>query len=155
VDADLRIARITPEVDLGDAAMLPEGGPQLLEAAYLICLARKRGLQIELESGSPTLRRPVSRRTDPLGRVMVVMTMIMIMVAPRAMHMAVIMIMVMVIMAMVIMPMIVAVVMGMIVLAVGAVHVRLHKEPRARLLHRARGQPHQLPELLRLRHVAS
>jgi hypothetical protein len=70
----------------------------------------------------------VSRRTYPLGRVMVVVVVVMIMVM---------------------------VIMVMVVVAVGAVHVLLHEKPRALLLHRARGQPHQLPELLRLRHVAS
>ena len=143
------MARVAPDVDLGDAAILPEGRLELLEAAYLIRLARKGGIQIELESGSPTLRRPMPRRTNPLGRVVVVMAMIMIMVAPRTMHMSVIMIMVvvmpvvmgMVIMAMVVMTvrMTMIVIMVMVVLAVGAVHVLLHEQPRARLLHRARG----------------
>jgi hypothetical protein len=149
VDADLRIARIPPEVDLGDSAMLLEGGVELLEAAYFIRLAWKCGLQIELEGGAPTLCWPVSGRTHPLGRVvvMVTMAMIVIMVAVRTMLMVVVMT--------VCMPMIVVVIMLMVMLAVGAVHVLLHDEPLALLRRRARDKPHQLPELLRLRHVAS
>jgi archaellum biogenesis protein FlaJ (TadC family) len=81
----------------------------------------------------------------------------MVMAVPMGMAMIVVMVavgtMLMIVVMTVRMTMIVAVIMVM--LAVGAVYVLLHEQPRARLLHRARGQPHQLPELLRLRHVAS
>jgi Flp pilus assembly protein TadB len=140
VDADFREAGVAAEVDLGDASMLPEGGLELLEAAYLIRLTRERGLQIELERDSPTLRRPVRGRADPLGRVMV---------------MVVTMTMIVVVMTMVVtMTMVVVMAVVMVMIAGGAVHM-LHDEPLPLLARIDRGQPHQLPELLRLRHVAS
>jgi hypothetical protein len=46
------------------------------------------------------------------------------------------------------------VVVVMVMLTVGAVHV-LHDDSLARLGGRTSREPHQLPELLRLRHVAS
>jgi hypothetical protein len=154
VDADLPVAEITPEVDIDNASVRFEGVLQLLEATNVIRLARERALQIELERHSPTLRRPVSRRADPLGRGVVTLIMAMVMVAAGAVLM--LWLMAVIIVAMMVMAMIIMSVRGtMVMLAVGAVDM-LHAQPldEGFLAPSARDDPDQPRELLRLRHVA-
>ncbi|WP_241759062.1 hypothetical protein [Pyxidicoccus parkwayensis] len=84
------MARVSAEVHVGDAAVRFNRGLQLFEAADVVCLSRQRALQVELERSATALRGPVPGGTDAL-RLVMMMPVVVVMVAPGAMLVAVVM----------------------------------------------------------------